>query len=237
MDFVLLINQFSSLPVYITGIYFLAKYRGLTKELRIFSIFVFISSVVQSISTILWFQSIPNLPLLHVYVPAGFVALVLFYEAVLDGFIDKKIMRGIMIAFLIFTMINSIFIQPVMTFNSYALMAESILVVILALTTYLVMMDDVARRKRQELSLSLHWINSGLFIYYSSCLAIFYYQSFLDSDRMFRFFSRDFNLQTWMLHAVVLLVMNFCFFLGLWKRPVYPKGDAMFTKHHAIPNE
>jgi len=214
MDFALLINKFASLPVYITGGYYLFRYRQLPGTLKLFSVFVFVSAIIQFVSTMLWLQNIPNLLLLHIYVAGGFVCLGLFYEAVLEGFIDKKIIRSIMIAFLAFTIINSLFIQPFTTFNSYALITECILVVILALTTYLVMMDDVVKRKRQELASSLNWINSGLFIYYSSSLIIFYY-----ANTLVKFFSKQFNLQTWMLHAFFSLIMYSCFFVGLWKRP------------------
>jgi hypothetical protein len=208
-----------TIVIVITALYGIILFRKLHQSLRYFCWFLFMSGATEVVSKIFFIQRINNLPLLHLYVAGGFVCLALFYEAVLDGFIDKKIIRSIMMTFLVFTVTNSIFIQPFTTFNSYALIGECIVLVILSLTTYLVMMDDVVKRKRQELASSLNWINSGLFIYYSSSLIIFYYQSFFDSDRLFRFFPKQYTLQTWMLHAFFSLVMYSCFFVGLWKRP------------------
>jgi hypothetical protein len=203
-----------TLIIVIITVYALFLYRGLDQSLRYFCWFIFLSGTTEIISKIISLQKINNLPLLHIYVAGGFVCLALFYEAVLDRFIDKKIIRGILITFLVFTISNSIFIQPLTTFNSYALTVESILVVILALTTYIVMMNDEVKQKRQELASSLNWINSGLFIYYTSSLIIFYY-----SNTLVLFFPKQFNLQTWILHAFFLLVMYCCFFIGLLKRP------------------
>ncbi|HLZ17578.1 MAG TPA: hypothetical protein VKQ08_11085, partial [Cyclobacteriaceae bacterium] len=210
-----------TLAIVVTTLYGIVVFRRLPRSLKYFCWFLFLSGATEVASKILFIQKINNLPLLHLYVAGGFICLVLFYEAVLDGFIEKRIIRGIMMIFLVFTVANSIFFQPVTTFNSYALIAECIGVVIFALTTYFVMMDDVVKSKRQELMPSLNWINSGLFIYYSSSLIIFYCQSFLDSDRLFRFFPKHYTLQTWMLHAFFSLVMYSFFFAGLLKRPKY----------------
>lgn len=220
MDFTQILNNFASVPVYVTVVYCLAVYRKLPKTLKVFSIFLFVSGVIQLVSEILWSRGENNLPLLHIYVAGGFVALARFYEVTLDEFIDKRIIRGISIAFLCFTAVNSAFIQPIKTFNSYALTVESILIVILAFTTYMVMMDDIVRKKRQELSSSLNWINSGLFIYYASSLIIFFY-----SETLYRFFPDALNIQTWTLHAVFSLVMYLCFFVGIWRRPPVTTSD------------
>ena len=219
MKFLRLLNQVSVIPVFIAFFYAMWVYRKLPKELKAFSLFVFLSGIIQAASSFLWYKKINNLPLLHLYVAVGFISLALFYERVLDGFINKKIIRSAAGSFLIFTVANSLIIQPLTSFNSYALTVESILVVILALTTYMVMMEDIVKEKRQEIAKSLGWINSGLFIYYSSSLVIFHLQFFFDQDRIFKFFSREFNLQAWMLHAFFSLIMYLCFVVGLWKSP------------------
>jgi hypothetical protein len=159
------------------------------------------------------------MPLLHLYVAGGFFCLAMFYQNVLGGFINKGIIFGILISFLVFTAINSLFIQPIFTFNSYAIAVESVLVIILSLLTFIVMLEDIVKKQRKSLAKSLNWINSGLFIYYSSSLFIFYINTFLFKDQTFKNFTREFHLQTWELHAFFLFVANFCFFIGLWHRP------------------
>lgn len=213
------ILYFISIPTLVVFFYALIIYRTLPREIKIFSWFLFLSGVVELVSKILWFKSINNLPLLHIYVAGGFFFLVLFYESIVEGFIDKKITRGILIVFLLFTSVNSLFIQPVFTFNSYALTAKSVLIVILSLSTYMVMLNDISMRTRGHITKSLNWINAGLFAYYTSNLLIFYF-----GNVIVHFLPKEFSLQTWTLHAFFLFVMNFCFFMGLWYSPKLLSG-------------
>lgn len=204
----------SNVPLFAAVAYGAFAYKSFGLELKSFSYFLFLSGAIELVSGLLWFNGSNNLPLLHLYVAGGFFFLCLFYEKVLDGFVDKRITRGILVVFLTLTFINSAFIQTIFTFNSYALTMESILLVILSLSTYMLMMNDLVKKKRLKLAKSLNWINSGLFIYYSSNLILFYFGDFIMDS-----FSTEINLQTWMLHAFFSMIMYFCFFVGIWHRP------------------
>jgi hypothetical protein len=212
-EIISLINKYAFVPVFVTVGYGLFIYKRLTGEIKTFFWFLFLSGVIQLISSALWFSSKNNLPLLHLYVAVGFVCLAWFYSAVLKDFINRKIIRGTTLLFIIFTLVNSIFFQNIYTYNSYALTVESILVIILSLFTYMVLLNDIVKEKRKNTIKSLNWINSGLFIYYTSSLLIFYFGEVIQT------FSRDFNIYIGVLHTFFLLVMYSCFFVGLWKRP------------------
>lgn len=213
------INKFSFVPTLLVAAYTLFIYKKLPAELKTFAWFVLVSGMIELISRIYWFNSKNNMPLLHLYVALGFICLSLFYQQVLNGFIDKKIIRWILIGFLAFTTVNTLFIQPIYTFNSYALMAESVIIVIFSLSTYMLMLNDIVRKKRIGLIKSLNWINSGLFIYYASSLIIFNFANLFFSDLSFKVFSKNFNIQTWVLHSFFSITMYCCFFVGLWYRP------------------
>ncbi|MBL0911575.1 MAG: hypothetical protein IBJ09_04320 [Bacteroidia bacterium] len=204
----------SHFPILLTAVYAAFCYRRLDRELRLFSLFVFFSAIVQGISLLLWFRSINNLPLLHVYTALGFMLLALFYRELLRNFIDKRIIEAAALLFLLFSIANTLFLQPLSTFNSYALSAESVLVVILSLFTYMLLLDNTVKEQRRAQISSLHWINSGLFVYYSSNLIIFYF-----GDLITHSFPKDLNRYTWILHSFFSVVMYICFFTGLWKRP------------------
>jgi hypothetical protein len=199
----------SHLPIAISAVYALFIYRQLAPALKIFSFFLFFSAVIQLSALALALNRINNLPLLHIYVAAGFLLLAVFYRNILNGFIRARLIWIITIAFLVYTILNSIFIEPVRTFNSSALTVESILIVILSLFTFIVLLNDIARERRSSLVRSINWINSGLFIYYSSSLLIFY----LTNN-----FSFSFNRYIWILHSFFSMVMYSCFYIGLWKR-------------------
>jgi len=209
----------SSFVVLFTAVYATIVRKQITKELRFFLWFVFLSGMIQFVSLILWFYSINNMPLLHIYVAVGFLFLALFYNSLLHGLIERRVMLFAIILFSVFTIVNSLFIQNIFTFNSYALTIECILIVILSISTYIFSLEDLVKEKRQGLWKSISWINSGLFIYYTSSLIIFNFTHFFFSDLSFKIFSRDFNLQTWMLHSFFSTVMYSCFIIGLWNRP------------------
>lgn len=213
-EIVSLINKYAPLPVLVTSSYGLIVYRRLTGELKIFSWFLFLSGIIQIISSILWFNKKNNLPLLHLYVAGGFLCLAWFYATVLKGFINQKIIWAGAILFTCFTVINSLFFQQINTFNSNALTVESVLVIIMSLFTFIALLNDIVKEQKLRLIKSLNWINSGLFIYYTSSLLIFYF-----GDLFTKRFPVFLNQYTWTLHTLFLLVMYSCFFVGLWKRP------------------
>jgi membrane protein implicated in regulation of membrane protease activity len=59
-------------------------------ELRVFSYFIFFSGIIQFLSLLLWFLGKNNMPLLHIYVAAGFLLLAWFYRTLLRNFINPK---------------------------------------------------------------------------------------------------------------------------------------------------
>lgn len=153
------------------------------------------------------------MPLLHFYVAAGVPTLVWFYKTIMQEFINASIMWSIAGLFLVFTIINSLFIQNIYHFNSYALVVESIIVIILALFTFIFLLNDTMKETGIPDIKSLSWINTGLFIYYLSCLLIFYF-----GDAILSRFSKDLSGLTWIFHSFFSVVMYTCFIIGLWKR-------------------
>lgn len=210
-----LIIIISHLPILGTSCYSFMRYKTLDRELKIFSWFLFVSGIIQMASLVLFLFKLNNMPLLHLYVAAGLICLVLFYQAVLGKFISEKITWGITIVFLAFTLVNTLFIQNILTYNSYALTVESVIIIILSLFTFMLLLNDIFRESRTRLVKSLNWINSGLFIYYSSSLLIFYFGDLITS------FSQSHLVKyTWVAHSFFSMIMYTCFFVGLWKRPM-----------------
>lgn len=182
--------------------------------MKYFSWFIFISFVVQAAASVLFYMKENNLPILHIYTVLGFLVLIAFYNQIFDGLIKPVLLWVIAIGFSIYSIINSVFIQDITTFNSYALSVESILVIILSLTTFVFLMNDIVKEKRLTIVKSLSWINSGLFIYYASSLLVFYFGNMiiqLSYTPLLRY--------TCFLYALFSIIMYICFFIGLWKLP------------------
>lgn len=203
----------SHIPILATVVLAAVRYKALGPELRVFSWFVFFSGLIQFVSLAFWFSHTNNMPLLHLYVAGGFVVLAWFYITVLKGFVDARIIKAIVVIFLLFAVVNVLFFQPVLTFDSNALTVESILIIILALFTFIFFLNDIVKETGSRDIKSLNWINSGLFIYYSSSLLIFYFGA-----TMTRTFSPYLNQNTWIFHSFFSIVMYTFFCVGLWKR-------------------
>lgn len=203
----------SHLPILLAVVYAAWHYKKLGRELKVFSWFIFLSGIIQFTSLAFWYAGKNNMPLLHFYVAAGFACLAWFYKTVLNNFISAKIIWSVTVLFLIFTLANSLFAQDIFTFNSNALVVESVLIIILALFTFTFLLNGIVKETGRHDSRSLNWINSGLFIYYSSSLLIFYFGTVITQA-----FSRYLNLYTWVFHSFFSMVMYTCFFVGLWKR-------------------
>lgn len=213
MKFTTTIIIASHIPILATVIASAVLYKKLGDALRVFAWFIFLSGFVQFTSLGLCLVLKNNMPLLHFYVAAGLPCLVWFYKKVLGDFVSGAIMRGIIILFLLFTIANSLFIQNIYRFNSNALALESIIIIILALFTFIFFLNDTMKEAGVPDIKSLTWINTGLFVYYLSCLLIFYF-----GDTILFRFSRDLSRLTWLFHSFFSIVMYTCFFIGLWKR-------------------
>lgn len=202
------------LPIVFSAVYALVLYKRSVHAIRVFSWFIFLSAVIQVVSLVLWFFEKNNMPLLHTYVCLGFLCLSFFYKTVLQDFINPVIILVVAIAFTCFTIINSLAVQSIFIFNSYALTAESVLVVIYSLFTFIVLLNDAAKEKRKYLITSLRWINAGLFIYFASSLLLFYFGKVIMGG-----LPKALSRYTWILHSFFTVVMYICFILGLWKQP------------------
>jgi hypothetical protein len=198
----------------ITALYYATRYKRLGEELKSFSHFVLLSGLVELVASTLARFHINNLPALHLYVLLGFCFISRFYARIFNGFINPRIMHWITGIFCGFTILNSLFIQSIFTFNSYALTLEAVLVVIFSTFTFIILLNDVVKNQWKGIVKSLNWINSGLFLYFSSGLVIFYFGHIITR------FDYSFATETiWFFHSLFCILMYFCFFIGLWKHP------------------
>lgn len=213
MSFSKYIIVLSHLPIFITALYALKVFKQLNTELKAFTYFLFISALFQLISLVLWFYQKNNLPVLHALVALGSVSLIYFYATVLKGYVNKLVLQVTNLLLFAGTVLNSLFVQGIYTFNSYAITLQSIVIIILSLSTYMLLLNKIVKEKRKDSLKSINLINSGLFIYNSSTLIIFFFGDVITGS-----FSVTFNRYAWVLHSLFSIVMYSCFFSGLWKR-------------------
>jgi len=209
----------ANLPVLACFLYAFVHYRKFGQVLRTFAWFVFLSGVIQLFSLGLWFFSINNMPFLHVYVALGYLSLTWFYATLMHPYLNKLVLWFIAGVFLTYSVINSLFVENWLTFNSNALTVESILVVILSLASFNLHLNETVKIEKRRLINSLNWINSGLFIYFSSNLLLFYFADIImDAVILPDLFNIVQARYIWVVHSFFSTVMYLCFFIGLWKQ-------------------
>lgn len=213
MNSIQLILIASHLPIAAAVIYAAVVFRQLPKELKVFSVFLFLSGLIQFVSLAIALSSHNNLFLLHFYVPLGFICLAWFYKHILSGFVDARMVVIMILSFILFSFLNTLLYQPLNTFNSYALTAQSVLLIILSISTYLFLLNNAIKISQAKIA-CLNWINSGIFIYYTSNLLLFYFGEKILAVS----FPQDYSLYSWVTHAIFSVIMYICFFIGLWKR-------------------
>lgn len=201
----------SCMPVIATAIYAGALYPKLDERLKAFGPFIFLSGIIQLASLVLWWYSIPNNFLLHIYVALGFCCLVWFYGVVLKAFISRTVIYTLMALFLAFSLANVLWLQPLSVFNSHGLTIEAIFVIIFALSTLLLSQNAAASGEVRPFG-SLNWINAGLLIFYTSAILLFYF-----GDIINQYYPKYLSRYSWLLHAFFSVTMYTCFLIGLWK--------------------
>jgi hypothetical protein len=202
----------SCLPVFASAALAILRYKSLARELKVFTYFLVLSAAVQLVSVLLWWFNQNNMPALHFYVATGFVCLAWFYHTVLGDFIDRRIIPVVTVLFLVFTILNTLLWQNVSIFDSNALTVEAVIVIIFSFSAFMLSMNESMKDEDLPAMKSINWINSGLFIYYTSSMLIFYF-----GESITRFFPVALGRYTWVLHSVFSVVMYCCFFVGLWK--------------------
>jgi hypothetical protein len=208
--FIVYISYIPILVATILAIYYYKKYDIILKS---FSQFILVSAIAQVISLGFFVFKLNNMPILHIYTLIGFVYLAAFYRAILKDYINIRIVWIVTILFSLFTILNSLFLQNFFSFNSYALTIQSVLIIIISLFTYIVLFNNIVEKKHITSVSGINWINSGLFIYHSCCLILFFI-----GDSVIVLLSKEYYIHTWVFHSFLSMLI-YCFFIvGLWRK-------------------
>ncbi|BAV05631.1 hypothetical protein SAMN05421788_108224 [Filimonas lacunae] len=203
----------SDFPVLTALLLVICYYRKFDYRVRVFAVYIAFSAIIQLTALVLWFWKMNNMLLLHIHVPVGFCLLAWFYQSVLESLINKRIIATMVLLFFLFSLVNSVFFQPVHVFNSAALTVESILLIIISIFSFIVFLNQKPEGMSQPVRKSIGWINSGIFIYYSSTLLLFYFSNFV-----MEYYSVKISAYAWVFHAFSSIVMYCCFIIGLCKQ-------------------
>lgn len=196
----------SPTPALISG---LIRYKYLTGGIKWIFWFVVFGTVMQLLSRAMIPVFKTNLPGMHVYVPIKFFLFSMAYRHFLDGFLNKKVIYGIAITFISYSVINSLFFQSIYLFPNFV---RAIGIFILAVYAMLWYLKTLREMKITSLrSDPVVWINTGAIIYFSGSFFIFILSNlFLEHSRVILGYS--FRVSSFLGNLNYILIA-----IGFWK--------------------
>ncbi len=161
-------SYFAPFPALIIG---LLRYKYLMGGIKWIFWFVVFGTVMQLLSRAMIPLINTNIPGMHVYVPIEFFLFSMAYRHFLDGFLNKNVINGITISVILYSVINSLFIQSVYQFPNFVRAVCILILAVYAMLWFLKTLREMKiTRLRDE---PVVWINTGALIYFSGNYFIF----------------------------------------------------------------
>ena len=154
---------------------------------------------------------LPNLWVLHVYVPVLFILITRLYRTTNSSILSSGTLKLTAIVFVVLSVLNTGFIQSINGWPSNIILVASILYIIFAVTYF---SDLLIKPKLEPLESSpLFWFNSGLLLYNASTFLLFLFvTNILDgSGTVLRI---GFGL-----NAIFNLILLSSYSVALWVKP------------------
>ncbi len=208
----------SSVPVFcllISCCLGLRYWNRLTRPLQIIVIYLVFNFCIEIGARVAGMVYAQNLPLLHLYTFGECLLFSLFYRQILEeSSVFKRFFGWILGAVLTLVVLNTLFLQGIFEFNSYAKTLVQVLIIVYAL-------DYAFRFSAQEdtditTSKILRLINAAVLIYYCGSLFIF--------------MSGQFEIQMgeairilWKINSLLNLIFQIMILIALWKASFNPQ--------------
>ncbi|MCE3227023.1 MAG: hypothetical protein K0S32_1574 [Bacteroidetes bacterium] len=164
------------------------------RELKPLFYYFILSLITQALSLIFWFYSINNLPLLHIYTPLEFLLLLWFYSILLEKQFTRTARFVVTISFLLFSIIDSWFLEDIYTFNTLGRSIEALVIILLSITWFL-----FSIREDRHVNKNINYIIAGIFIYFSGSIVLFSFSNIITR------FTHSLALNVWSIHTLLLV--------------------------------
>lgn len=155
---------------------------------------------------------VPNLYLLHIYTVFEFNLIALFYFAFFGYFYSRSLVPALMLTFTLLAILNSLFVQPLTGFNTYARAFESVLIIGLTLLCFYKMLNELITKRLDKHP--VFWINTGFLLYFAGNLFLF-----VLSNALLKKPNPNLSYLPWGLHALLMVWMHLLIGIGLWFSP------------------
>lgn len=179
-------------------------------EFKTILYYLILSALTQTISFILWKQSINNLPILHLYTLLEFLILLRFYSLLLKDFFSNAIFISFAILFSAFAIIDSLLLENIFTFNTLGRSVEALIIIFLSICWFIkiVSSDETLNLSRYK---GINYMNGGFLIYYSGSIVLFSFSNYINQ------LAHPLLMNIWTIHTLLAVLLYLIITLGLWK--------------------
>ncbi|WP_158800346.1 hypothetical protein [Pedobacter sp. L105] len=211
MDFQSLIFNSAPFAMVPASVLAIISLRSGNITIRILSIHILISSIVEVASAITWSMKINNIFILHLYTIEEFALISWFYATVILGKGWKLFFLLSVLLFTVLTLLNSAFLQPLTVNNTYARALESLICLVYAMICFHKLINVYSTILPKPYLTALLLINSGILIYFSSSCLLFILSNYLRKPGL-----TDVRMMLWTFHAFFCSIYYLLLFFGLW---------------------
>jgi len=201
--------EFGPMIIFIPLLISLRYHKKYPAALKNITYYLIVSAASQILSYILWKQHKRNLPILHIYTMVEYLVLISFYSITLKGFLTKKVFAVLAALGLAFFIVDTVFIENIYTYNTYARSTEALVFIFLSMCWYI---KTVTFTTENIILLNtLKFINSAFLIYFSGSVILF------SLSNIIRNLSPGMKLNIWTLHTFFAFILYLLIAIGLWK--------------------
>jgi hypothetical protein len=198
-------NAIVFLPLLIAAI----NFKNYAKELKLIFYYLVLATVTQMLSFAFWKQSINNFPILHVYTIVEYLLLLWFYSVALKKFIPKYVFITLSIAFPVFSVLDSVYVESIYAFNTYGRSLEALIFIFLSISWFVKIVGE--DEETRHFGKAINYINSGFLVYFAGSIAMFAYSSYVAQ------MSETHRVNVWTIHTVLAVQLYILIAIGLWK--------------------
>ncbi len=201
--------EFAPFIIFLPAILAVLNYKRYPPALQYITCYLLVAVLSQLTSYVLWKQSKNNMPILHVYIIIEYLLLLRFYYAILGNYLHKAIFMVLLVVPPLFFIADSLFLESIYTYNTFARSVECLAIIFLAMSWYVKLVsketDDEAIQR------SIKYINSALLIYFSGSVMLFTFANTISKLAL------KYTLLIWSLHTLLAVVLYVLIAIGLWK--------------------
>ncbi len=185
------------------------KLKLLPREARRLFVYLVVDAMVSVTSSVLARYNVPNTPLYHLATIVQTVLILYFFYLVLQKKAVSVFVKWAMFLFPVTGIANSIWLQPMLEFNSYTLSLQSLMIILCSFFYWWHQEDDA---ELKWAAIPLNWIVSGLLLYFSSSFLLFTF-----SNAALTYLSVENFALMWNVHAALSIIMYVLMSIGFSK--------------------